>query len=65
MTIPDYVDARWIATLGNAQLIKAEAQLHSVFRKQENVEKARSGARYMLLVSNEARTRGLSVNHAK
>lgn len=80
MTIPDHVDARWIATLGDDQLVRVEAQLHGDFRQHEAAEKSRSGARYMLLqgpptlvnawlrwlmVSNEARTRGLVVNHPR
>jgi hypothetical protein len=76
MTIPERVNARWIATLDNEQLKSAEAELHAVFREHETVEKKRSGARYVLLqgpstlvtawhrwllVSNEARTRGVLV----
>jgi hypothetical protein len=76
VTIPTLVNARWIATLGNDQLVKAEAQLHATFREQETAEKSRAGARYVLLqgpaslvsawqrwllVNNEARTRGLVV----
>lgn len=78
MKIPDHVNSRWIATLGNDQLVEAEAQLHAVFHRRESVEKARSGSRYMLLqgpselvnawqrwllVNNETRTRGLFVRH--
>jgi len=78
MTIPDHINARWIATLGNDQLIKAEAQLHAVFHRQESVEKARCGSRYMLLqgpsdlvnawqrwllLNNETRCRGLLTAH--
>ena len=78
MTIPDHVNARWIATLGNDELMKAEAQLHARFREHETREKSRSGARYMLLqgppelvnawhrwllVSNETRSRGLAIYH--
>jgi hypothetical protein len=74
MTIPEHINARWIATLGNEQLIKAEAQLHSVFHRRESAEKARCGSRYVLLqgpsdlvnawqrwllVNNETRSRGL------
>jgi hypothetical protein len=77
MKIPDYINARWIATLGNDQLMKAEAQLHAVFRKEETSEKTRSGRRYILLqgsaplvsawhrwllLNNETRTRGLVVH---
>jgi hypothetical protein len=80
MTIPDHVNTRWIATLGDDQLMQAEAELHAAFRKQETVEKTRSGARYVLLqgpaalvnawhrwllVNNETRTRGLSARHSR
>ena len=78
--IPDHVNARWCASLRDDQLIAAEARLHTDFRKQEKAEKARSGGRYILLqgppelvtawhrwllVSNETRTRGLTVRHAR
>lgn len=78
MKIPDHVTARWISTLGDDQLIKTEAQLHTVFREHERSEKSRSGARYMLLqgppalvsawhrwvlANNETRNRGLVVRH--
>jgi hypothetical protein len=80
MDMPDRINARWIATLGDDQLIKAEAQLHAVFREHETIEKTRSRARYVLLqgppalvnawhrwllVSNETRNRGLVVRHGK
>lgn len=76
MNIPQHVDTRWIATLGDEQLVSAEAQLRAQFRLQEREEKTRSGARYMLLqgpatlvnawhrwvlVSNETKSRGLTV----
>ncbi len=76
MTIPDHINARWMATLVDDQLITAEAELHAVFRRQESAEKIRAGARYMLLhgpselvnawqrwlvVNNETRSRGLFV----
>ena len=78
MKIPDHVNARWMATLVDKQLITAEAQLHAIFHRQESAEKTRAGARYMLLqgpsdlvnawqrwllVNNEIRTRGLVVRH--
>jgi hypothetical protein len=78
MKIPDHVNARWMATLLDEQLITAEAELHAVFRRQESAEKTRAGARYMLLqgpsalvnawqrwllVSNETRSRGLLARH--
>lgn len=80
MTIPDRVNARWIATLNNDQLMAADAQLHAAFREYETVEKRRSGARYVLLqgpttlvnawlrwvmVNNETRTRGLVVHYPR
>jgi len=78
MKIPDNINARWIATLPNDQLVKAEAQLHAIFHRQESVEKARCGSRYVmlqgptelvnawqrwLLLNNETRNRGLVVRH--
>lgn len=78
MKIPENINARWIATLGDDQLRRAEAQLHATFRASERVEKGRTGARYMLLqgpatlvtawhrwllVNNETRSRGLVVQH--
>lgn len=77
MNIPDHINARWIDTLGNDQLVQAEAELHAVFHQQESSEKARKGERYMLLqgpatlvsawhrwlqVNNETRSRGLVVH---
>jgi hypothetical protein len=76
MNIPERINARWIATLGDEQLRTAEAELHATFRASERAEKARSGPRYILLqgpaalvnawqrwllVSNETRTRGLVI----
>ena len=77
MMLPLRVDARWISSLADTDLLVAEDALHEDFRVQERTEKARSGGRYMLLngpsglvnawlrwllVSNAARTRGLSVH---
>ncbi len=74
--IPTQVNARWIATLGDEQLVAAEAQLFSVYRVRETAEKTRAGSRYMLLqgpsalvsawqqwqlLNNEARARGVIV----
>ena len=74
MTIPDFINHHWIATLDDVQLAKAEAELCAVFHKQEKTAKARMGPRYTLLegpaplvnawqrwslVSNAARSRGL------
>jgi hypothetical protein len=80
MTVPDRVTADWIATLGNAQLVDVESRLHAEFQKENVAEKRRAGSRYTLLqgptvlvnawlrwllVSNEARSRGLVVRHQK
>lgn len=80
MPIPDRVNADWIATLGDDQLMDAEVQLRAVFRTQETLEKQRRGARYAvlegpevlvtawhrwLMVNNEARTRRLVVNQPR
>ena len=77
MRIPDKVNASWIATLGDEQLVKAEASLHKEFAQEETSEKQRRGAKYQmmrgpeslvsawlrwLMVSNETRSRGLVVH---
>ena len=80
MSIPEHVNARWIASLRDDQLIKAEATLHAEFVKHEVAEKQRRGARYTLmrgpealvsawlrwhLVNNETHTRHLVVHRAR
>jgi hypothetical protein len=80
MTIPDHIDAHWIASLENAQLMEAEAELHAAFREHESAEKRRAGARYVLLqgparlitawhrwqlVNNETRNRGLVAQRSR
>lgn len=77
MKLPERVNASWIATLEDAQLLQAEAQLHAEFSKEELAEKKRAGARYemmrgpeslmsawqrWLLVSNEMRARGVLIH---
>jgi hypothetical protein len=79
VTIPAHINARWIATLDDAQLVVAETALHATFRELEISEKSRSGARYLLLqgpaalvsawhrwllVNNAVRSRGLATRHA-
>ncbi len=74
MKIPENVNARWIDTLDDAQLLTAESSLHADFMKHETAEKRRRGARYnmfqgpnilvttwlrWLMVSNATRSRGL------
>jgi hypothetical protein len=80
MNVPDRIDARWITGLEDAQLMAAEAELHASFRMYEDMEKRRTGARYVLLqgpaalvnawqrwllVSNEMRSRGLVVHRRR
>lgn len=77
MVLPEKVNARWIDTLGNDQLLEAEAQLHALFLKEETAEKRRTGARYTmlrgpeslvsawhrwLLVHNATQTRGMIIH---
>jgi len=76
MTIPERVNATWIATLADEQLVQAEAQLHAKFAKLEAAEKKRAGDRYdmmrgseglvdawmrWLMVNNETRERGIPI----
>jgi hypothetical protein len=77
VVLPEKVNARWIATLKNEQLVEAERQLHKVFVKEETAEKTRRGGRYTmlrgpeslvtawhrwLLVNNATRARGILVH---
>jgi hypothetical protein len=77
MVLPEKVNARWIATLGDEQLLEAEQLLHTAFVAEETAEKRRKGARYTmlrgpeslvsawhswLLVSNATHTRGVVVH---
>jgi hypothetical protein len=80
MNIPAHVDAHWIGTLGDQQLVAADLQLHADFHQLELAEKSRTGERYVLLqgpaplvnawlqwvlVNNETRARGLVVRHPR
>ncbi len=80
IAMPAHVNARWIATLDDKQLVAAEAQLYSDFRKHESAERTRAGERYMLLqgppilvntwqqwtlLNNETRVRGVTVRRKK
>lgn len=79
MTIPSHVNARWIATLGDDQLIAAEAQLYAAFKTREVAERSRAGSRYVLLqgpaalvnawhqwalLNHETRARGVNVSRS-
>ena len=74
MRVPEHVNAAWIESLADDQLMQAEAKLHALFCVQEKREKARAGARYSmmrgpepliaawhrwLMVNNEALHRGM------
>ena len=80
MNIPDHVNAHWIATLGDDQLVAADLQLHVDFQALEAAEKFRMGEQYVLLrsppplvnawirgslVATDARERGLVVRHPR
>lgn len=80
MMIPDTLNARWVAALGNDQLLTAEAALRAIFHAEETQAKAHSGQRYVLLqgpptlinawhrwslASNEMATRKLVVPRAR
>lgn len=80
MRLPETVNASWIASLGDPQLVEAEAQLHAEFAKQEAAEKRRMGSRYTmlrgpaplvtawlrwLLVNNETQNRGVLVRRSR
>jgi hypothetical protein len=76
MNLPVKVDARWIATLADNQLVEAEAQLHAEFVEEDRAERRRMGAKYAmlrgpeslvsawlrwLLVNNETYSRGVLI----
>jgi hypothetical protein len=80
LNIPERINARWIATLADDQLVTAESQLHALFFSEETTEKARRSGRYTMLegptslinawhrwrlVSNETTSRGLAITHRK
>jgi hypothetical protein len=54
MVLPEKVNARWIASLGDEQLLEAEHLLHNAFAAEEAAEKRRKGARYTLLRGPES-----------
>jgi len=74
MNLPDRINAQWIDTLSDPELIEVEGNLHETFAALDQAEKARRGESYSLLrgpealtgawmrwsmVSNAVRTRGL------
>lgn len=79
MRLPETVNASWIASLADEQLLEAEAKLHTQFRAHEKREKTRAGDRYnmmrgpeplitawhrWLMVNNEALHRGIVLRRA-
>jgi hypothetical protein len=54
MRLPEKVNSQWIATLGNEQLLAAEAALHTIFKREEAAEKRRTGGRYTMLRGPES-----------
>ena len=74
MTFPDRIDASWIGSLSDDQLVQAEGELRQRFAVQEAKEKKRRGTQYDMMrgpdaltsawlrwsmVSNATRARGL------
>lgn len=74
MTFPDRIDASWIGSLNDDQLVQAECELRKRFAQQEAKEKKRRGMQYDLMkgpddltsawlrwsmVNNATRARGL------
>lgn len=78
--MPATVNAQWMATLGDEQLVAAEAHFYTVLRTRDIAEKIRTGSRYLLLqapldldsawhrwllVNNETRARGVATQHRR
>jgi hypothetical protein len=47
--MPSTVNASWIASLDDSQLLEAEQKLHEQFNVLETREKRRAGDRYVML----------------
>lgn len=65
--MPEQVTTNWATTLGDDDLLKAEAKLHAVFAKEEKAEKKRRGDNYVMMRGPESLVmawhRWLSVNN--
>ena len=76
MRMPEKINAKWVDSLSDADLVQAEYDLRGTLAKQEAAERKRRGADYQLLrgpeslmqawnrwsfVGNELRLRGLRV----
>lgn len=49
MALPDRINATWIRSLDDTQLMAAESELHSLFMNAEREEKQRRGDAYDLM----------------
>ena len=56
MTFPDRIDATWIGSLSDDQLVKAEGELRKRFAEQETKEKKRRGSQYDMMRGPDALT---------
>lgn len=78
MTFPERINAQWIDSLSDVDLVTAESELRESFAEQEAKEKKLRGAKYSLprgsealtsawlrwsMVSNATRARGLRVRY--
>ena len=80
MNLPDRIDSKWIDSLADLQLARAERALHATFARHEAAEKRRRGSAYRMLrgpeplvsawlrwslVSNATRARGLRPSYPR
>jgi hypothetical protein len=49
MELPERIDARWIKTLPDADLVEVEWRLHKLFSQLDDEERQRRGSGYELL----------------
>ena len=54
MRLPKQIDANWIDSLDDEELMNAEAELHAAFSKHDRKERALRGAFYELLKGPDA-----------
>jgi hypothetical protein len=80
MELPNRIDARWIDSLADKQLLRAEHALHTTFSRREAEEKRLRGSAYVMLrgpeplvsawirwamVNNATRARGLQPSYRR
>ena len=56
MRMPEKINAKWVDSLSDADLVQAEYDLRGALQKQETAERKRRGAAYQLLRGPEALT---------